>query len=98
MVVIPILFQLYGATQLTKVSREAGNSWKQTILMGLGVGAVLASVWSLPYRNECAGQDMYGGIDCEMVQQEATPWHEGFLTTTAVGLAAVASRRSYEQR
>ena len=51
MAVIPILFQLYGATQLTKVSREAGNSWKQTILMGLGVGAVLASMWSMPYRN-----------------------------------------------
>ena len=39
MAVIPILFQLYGATQLTKVSREAGNSWKQTILMGFSDGS-----------------------------------------------------------
>ena len=98
MAVFSFLIQLYGATHLTKSLREQGSSWKETILMGLAVGAVLATFSSLPYRSECAGQDMYGGVDCEYVEQEATPWHEGFLTTTAVGLAAVASRRSYEQR
>ena len=52
----------------------------------------------MPFRSDCAGFDMYGGYDCEVVEKEPTSWHEGFLTTTAIGLAAVASRRTYEQR
>ena len=98
MVVIPILLQLYGATELTKACRNQGCTWKKTVLIGMGVGAALALSWSMPFTNECTGGDMFGGSDCEMVEKKPTPWHEGFLTTTAVGLAAVASRRSYEQR
>ena len=52
----------------------------------------------MPFRSDCAGFDMYGGYDCEVVEKEPTPWHEDFLTTTAIGLAAVASRRTYKQR
>ena len=98
MVVIPFLLQLYGATQPTKFCRETGYTWKKTVLIGMGIGAALALQWSMPFRNECADVDMYGGYDCEVVEKEPTSWHKGFLTTTAIGLAAVASRRSYEQR
>ena len=98
MVVIPILLQLYGATELTKFCRTHGYGWKKTVLIGMGVGAALALSWSMPFRSECAGVDMYGGYDCETVEKKPTPWHEGFLSTTAVGLAAVASRRSYERQ
>ena len=98
MVVIPILLQLYGATKLTKGCRDFGCSWPKTVLIGMGVGAALALSWAMPFKSECAGVDMYGGYDCEQVEKKSTPWHEGFLTTTAVGLAAVASRRSYEER
>ena len=98
MVVVPFLLQLYCATQLTKACRNLGYTWRKTVLLGMGLGAVIALSWAMPFRNDCAGRDMYGGYDCEVVEKEPTPWHEGFLTTTAVGLAAVASRRAYEER
>jgi len=63
-----------------------------------GLGAALALSWAMPFRSECAGVDMYGVYDCEQVEKNSTPRYEGFLTTTAVGFAAVASRRSYEKR
>ena len=96
--VFPILAQLYGATCLTKICRDSNYSWKKTAIIGMGVGAFFSLQWSLPYSQSCAGRDMYGGYDCERVEKEPTPFHEGFIVTTAVGLAAIASRVQYEKR